>query len=116
MQLAIEEFGKIVMLKDAFESSSTEFISVNNYVFTSHKLKTERAFSILNPELREIHTGGFGKGFFRGFDISTEVNHKTRLDCAFVDFIENSWFLGRIVDREKLEALIRNIEDNLLLT
>jgi AbiV family abortive infection protein len=113
VQLAIEEFGKIVMLKEALESATTDPISVNHKVFDSHKHKTEKAFTLLDSRLREIHRGSFGEGFGKGFDISTEVEHETRLDCAFVAFDENYWFLGRTVDREKPELLIQNIEDNI---
>jgi AbiV family abortive infection protein len=113
VQLAIEEFGKTVMLKEALQSATSDPILVSHTVFDSHKNKPEKAFTILDPKVRRIHQGGYGTGFARGFDISTEVEHNTRLDCAFVDFDGNYWFRGRTIDKNKLEALIQNIENSL---
>lgn len=77
----------------------------------SHEYKTKKAWTLLDPKLRILH-----KRLPRLDRADTEASHSTRLECAFVDFHEESqlWWLGPVIDKPKLEELIENIEKELL--
>lgn len=116
VQFAIEEFGKIVMLKDALMASTNDIVTVKGSVFTSHKGKSPNAWRILDQKFKTI----FGEGDFDDEDFShvsfvtdTKASHDTRLDCAFVDFDEGIWHIGRDIKQKLLEELINHIEENL---
>ena len=120
VQLSIEELGKIRMLKEALsDNRSKEVISVKKSVFKDHRGKSEKAWKFLDPKFRRIFGEvGFedtGEGGFdpRGFETITTAGHRTRLQCAFVDFHLNKWFLGRKIQETRLTALIKHIEERL---
>lgn len=49
VEFAIEEFGKILMLRDEY-GKGTDPVQVPDNVFTSHKQKSERAWKIGDPQ------------------------------------------------------------------
>jgi AbiV family abortive infection protein len=103
-EFALEEFGKIQILKEAFEKSSSDPVVVNGYYLKRHPDKEEKAWEELDPEYKTIKSGGFEEGFEGehgiGFEKETTTGHPTRKDVAFVDFDENLgvWHVGREID------------------
>ena len=92
-EFALEEFGKIQILKEAFEDSNSDCVEVNKRYWISHPDKEEKAWGELELEYRTIKSGGFEEGFEGehgiGFEKETKTGHPTRKDVAFVDFDED---------------------------
>jgi len=115
VQFAIEELGKIVMLKESFENSKADPILVAWKVFRSHKAKSEKAWTVLDPRFKTIYDEGcFDDKFFdpSSFDTDTKAGHRTRLECAFVDF-NGAWHIGRRMKRNLFIDLVNHIEEKL---
>jgi len=115
VEFAIEELGKIVMLKEALNSSKDDPILVGERVFKSHKGKPEKTFTVLDPEFKTIYGGLFDPNIFDPsiFDTATtKVSHRTRLKCAFVDY-NGDWHIGQPIDKNRLIALINHIKEKL---
>jgi AbiV family abortive infection protein len=122
IEFAIEEFGKILMLKDEFAKGDDQ-VQVSNNVFKYHPTKSKRAWKeadadALDVSYRMISEGGFersenGKqGFPRAFSQVIYISHYIRLECAFVDFDENEkdWFLGHPqLVKNRIQELIEHI-------
>ena len=115
VQLAIEELGKAIILREkrdeAYKKPRMGYVKVESRLFGgpgSHKYKTEKAWTLLDPKSKTIH-----KRMPRLEGANTEASHSTRLECAYVDFHEESqlWWLGPVIDKPELEALIENIEE-----
>jgi AbiV family abortive infection protein len=120
-EIAIEELGKILMLKDEYENNYSDIIEVPESIFRTHRGKSDRAWKFLNQDYKMISRGGFersddGKmGFERGFKQVTFASHNTRLECAFVDFeSSNEWYVGRNIDPVKLKEQIDHIREKAL--
>ena len=120
VQLSLEEFGKIIMLRETLsDNESKDVIPVKENVFTNHIGKSEKAWNVLDSTFRRIFGEvGFedtGEGGFdpRGFETITTAGHRTRLQCAFVDFHLNKWWLGRNIEEKRLIELIDHIEERL---
>jgi hypothetical protein len=124
LEFAIEEFGKILFLKDEY-AKQVDPIQVPNIVFTSHKNKSKRAWRIddvdaLDSDYKMISEGGFERsddgreGFSRFFEQVIYITHFIRLECAFVDFdvTEREWFLGhpQIVG-ERIQKLVEHLSE-----
>ena len=112
VQFAIEELGKIIMLREALKESVEDPILVKESVFKSHKGKSEKAWSFLDPKYKTIFDeGDFDDEDFhpRDFHTNTKASHSTRLDCAFVDF-ESGWYVGRDIKEELLTKLVKYVE------
>ena len=111
VQLAIEELGKAIILKEradeAFKKPGVWHVEVENKLWKSHEYKTKKAWTLLDPNLKVIH-----KRLPRLDITDTAASHSTRLECAYVDFHEKSqlWWLGPVIDKPKLEMLIENVE------
>ena len=120
-EFAIEELGKMLMLKDEYENSSSDTINVPKSIFRTHKGKSDRAWQFLDQDFKMISKGGFERsddgniGFERGFEQVTFASHHTRLECAFVDFeSSNRWYVGRNIDPAKLKEQIDHIREKAL--
>lgn len=117
VEFAIEEIGKIVMLQEALKNSNQDPVPVEEKVFRSHKDKSDNAWTVLDPKFKVVFEGDFdGEAFeWKDFLTDTKASHKTRLECAFVDFDESRkiWHLGRDMDESRLIALIKHIEARL---
>jgi AbiV family abortive infection protein len=123
-EFAIEEFAKILMLKDEYEKGSDP-VQVPNNIFTDHKKKSKRAWKsddpyALNPKYKMVSNGGFersdnGKqGFTRGFSQVINISHYIRCECAFVDYDENDdrWYVGHEeIVKERLQNLIEHVRE-----
>ena len=119
VQLAIEELGKAIILREECQKSSTDPLSVDAAIFgknggRGHKMKAAKAWGLLDSTLKILHAGGFEKEGFSefSFDVDTEASHHSRLKCAYVDFIEEEklWWVGETLDECKVLALIDNID------
>jgi AbiV family abortive infection protein len=53
-EFAVEEFGKAAILKEAWATSSTDPIVLGENVFTSHKGKSAKAWTVLDPNYRRF--------------------------------------------------------------
>jgi hypothetical protein len=110
VQFSIEELGKAVLLKERAEEAlknHADEISIRvTEEWKNHDYKTVKAFSIINPKLKILHRKT------RLDKTDTEVSNATRLECGFVEFKEDSniWWLGPVIDKPTLEALINNVE------
>lgn len=112
VQLAIEELGKAIILKERREATFKEpgiwHVEITNKLWKDHRYKTEKAWTLLDSKLRVIH-----KRIPRLDRADTRASHSTRVECAYVEFHEESqqWWLGPVVDEPKLEKLIKNVEE-----
>jgi len=118
VEFAIEEFGKIKMIKDAFNSDLNDPFRVKGAVFGDHKGKSEKAWEVLDPKFRIIFDEGMWKEgtWQRGTwekQEDTTASHKTRCECAFVDFTGSIWIVGRDMKKDLLQSLIIHIEEKL---
>jgi hypothetical protein len=121
-EFAIEEFGKILMLRDEYGKGSDP-VQVPDKVFTSHRGKPERAWKrgdscALDSKYKMISKGGFQRspdrkcGFSRGFSQVIDISHYIRLECAFVDYSveEKLWFVGHLkIVKDRLQELLNHI-------
>lgn len=114
VEFAIEELGKILVLRDAMKSVADP-VFINGKEFCSHTRKSEKAWAVLDSNFRTIFEGDFEEEDFdhRDFLTNTTASHETRLDCAFVDYYDGDWYLGRDIDKERLVNLIKHIEETL---
>ena len=119
VEFAIEEFGKIIMIKEAFNSDLNDPFRVKGEVFGDHKGKSEKAWEVLDPKFRIIFDDGmFVEGMWQREmwekQEDTTASHKTRCECAFVDFTGSVWIVGRDIKEDLLEKLVTHIEENLV--
>lgn len=110
VQFAIEELGKAILLKERAEAwkNDTNEISIKVVEeWKNHDYKTNKAFQVINPKLKILHKRT------RLDKADTKVSNVTRLECGFAEFKEDSniWWLGPVIDKPALEALINNVEE-----
>lgn len=119
VQLAIEETGKALWLKEKLQSNPLDPVDVPNVIFgknsgQSHKLKFEKAASKLNRDLMWVCLGTFDPKVFNAqvLNVGKEASHETHLLNAYVNFDEKKqqWYLGCDIDENKLIALVQNVE------
>jgi hypothetical protein len=117
VEFAIEEFGKVIMIKEAFQSDPNDPFKIDGEVFGTHRGKSERAWTVLNPKYKLLFDEGVcypNTLFERGCVIeNTEANHYTRCICVFVDFCSSQWLLGCEIKEDYLKNLIAHIRDTL---
>lgn len=122
IQLAIEELGKGLILKEGYMNCNSSVIGIENWVFgrgkpsKSHISKFEKAWKVLNEDLKTVYNGIFDKEVFDPgiFDTDIEASHKLRLDCVYVDYNEKlnrwDWFRSARLDKDNLLLLLDDIE------
>jgi AbiV family abortive infection protein len=118
VQLAIEETGKIIWLKEEIERSETDPVEVSDVIFgingkKSHVQKFGKAKEKLNPKLLWVCKGIFDPMIFNPkIFVGREASHETRLLNAYVNFDDKKqrWYIGCDIDKSRLEKLIVNIE------
>jgi len=116
LEFALEEFGKILLLKETMNNDKKDPLEIIGHDFCDHNGKAERALGVLDPakKLRVLFDTVFVRGIFKPHVWGeTAIGDKTRLDCAFVDFINNDWVLGRNINPEYFEELVTLIEHGL---
>jgi AbiV family abortive infection protein len=117
LEFALEEFGKILLLKETMNNCKGDSININSNEFCSHDRKVERALKILDPshKYRILFESFAERGLFEAgmLEGETVIGDSTRLDCAFVDFIDNAWTVGRNIKPAFLQDLADVIEKGL---
>jgi AbiV family abortive infection protein len=113
LEFALEEFGKILLLKETMNNDKSDTVPINGNEFCNHNRKAERALKIIDPrhKFRVLFETFWERGFWEaGMWGETVMGDKTRLDCAFVDFIDNNWMLGRKINPNYIQDLVTVIE------
>lgn len=119
VQLAMEETGKIIWLNEELKNSSTDPVDVPNAIFgkdggRSHREKFKKAKKELNPDVLWVCAGDFHPEDFssKDFYVGEEASPRVRLENAYVNFCEKNqkWYIGCNIDKSRLIALIRNVE------
>jgi AbiV family abortive infection protein len=117
LEFALEEFGKIVLLKETLDNDKSDALKIDGNEFCSHNRKVERALKILDPlqKYRVLFETVFERGVFVAgmWEGETVIGDRTRLDCAFVDFINNNWALGRNIKPAYFQDLVTLIQQGL---
>ena len=121
LEFALEEFGKILLLKETMNNDKKDPVEINGKEFCSHNGKVERALKVLDPsrKFRVMFSGYFLRNYFAGFfplgyGGETVIGDKLRLDCAFVDFVNNDWTIGCVINQDYFQELVNLIEQELL--
>jgi hypothetical protein len=120
-EFALEEYGKIQILKEALEETNNDLVEVNRHDLLHHQHKEKEAWEELDSKFRVIKSGGYAEGYESrhgiGFEKETTTGHPTRKDVAFVDFDEGFgvWHLGREIKPLLLQNLIRYLRQKILL-
>jgi AbiV family abortive infection protein len=117
LTFALEEFGKILLLKETLDTDTSDALKIDGYEFCTHNRKVERALKFLDPmhKYRVLFETVFERGVFEAgmWEGETVIGDRTRLDCAFVDFINNNWTLGRNIKPEYFQDLVTLIQQGL---
>jgi AbiV family abortive infection protein len=116
VQFAVEELGKILMIRKKFLTDASDPVVVSWKVFASHEGKTEEASNLLGEGFMKVFDEGvWKKGMWKKglWAEDTYVEHETRLDCAFVDYYADNWRIGRSINKELLVKLVERIEEKL---
>lgn len=120
-EFALEEFGKIQILKEALEKNNSDPVEVNRHELLHHPSKEKQAWEELDSKFRVIKSGGFEEGFESrhgvGFEMETTTGHPTRKDVAYVDFDESLgvWHVGREINPLLLRNLIEYLRQRVSL-
>lgn len=97
---ALEEFGKAVLLRKAYESGA-DLASIEG--FYDHRTKIEAAATRIDPKHLRIAQGAFDADAFDsgGLDTGRKIDLSTRLSGLYVDW-KDDWIYGVHVDAEVL--------------
>ena len=108
---AVEEFGKAVLLRRAYEEGEGILTIVGFY---DHEAKLEAAAGELPLDLLMLHSGAFHADGFQadGFDVNRVANFKARMQSMYVNWDERSrtWIGPTDVDRATLISSIEGVE------
>lgn len=117
LEFALEEFGKILLLKETLDKDKSNALKIDGNEFCNHNRKAEKALKILDPtqKYRVLFETVFKRGVFAAdmWKGETVIGDRTRLDCAFVDFLNNNWTLGRNIKPAYFQDLVTLIEQGL---
>jgi AbiV family abortive infection protein len=116
-EFALEEFGKIVMLKEALAVSNNGKISLDKH-FRDHIGKSEKAIERLGPDFKSVYKMHWFLAQCLGvwpLFFGTATGHQTRLNCAFVNYKNNKWTIGATIDKDKFIHLINELERRTML-
>jgi AbiV family abortive infection protein len=105
---AVEEFGKAVLLRKAWESRADPAAIEGFY---DHDAKLAAATLHLSPEHLRLDAGGFGSGRFAAgaFGTARAVDLTARLSGLYVDW-KGSWAHGVQVDPEVLSESSKGVQ------
>ena len=122
IEFAIEEFGRAVYLRERLDLGLE---TIEKSLETDHKLKYDKAFSILPKELKTIWEGFglFPKGFWpdgfwpKGFwgERYEDISPSARLNTIFTHFDEKTqtWHSGINTDKRKLEDIVYKLREHI---
>ncbi len=108
--LAVEEFGKAILLRTAYERGGVVSKIVGFY---DHKKKLEAAFTEIPSDLLMLHAGAFQTDTFQtdAFDVDRVANFEARKRAMYVDWDERlgTWTGPTDVDRPTLSRSIEGV-------
>jgi len=116
---AFEELGKYSELKRLGEESSrmgNSNITVKDSLFRSHDCKQEIAKQLLPPDTMILIPAYFSDRYFSSKYFETEevrVQPNLRLECVFVDWLDDDWRYGTPHDTERLKKFLDAVMDAL---
>ena len=116
-EFAIEELGKIIVIKRAFELDSGDPFRIKASKFYDHEIKAKKAWTLLDKKFKVLFDEGVclpNTVFVRGVAVEyTMADPEGRLRTAFVDYCAEQWLLERNVKEDYLKALVAEIRDKL---
>jgi hypothetical protein len=106
------------LIIDAKQNSTTNIVDINgkkkgSFVeFCDHNRKVDRALALIDPndDYRTIFRWTEKGLFEKGCVDEPEINHDTRLECSFVDYKSNNWYLRTDIDEKLLNTFIDHLE------
>lgn len=113
-EFALEEYGKIMMLKEALANSVVKDKIVVSKDFFKHNRKCEKAIEKLGEEFKSVYDMNWFLREMLGLYplwFGTKTSHKTRTDCAFVGYRNDEFVIGAPIDPEKIIKLINLLEE-----
>ena len=116
LEFALEEFGKMLLLKESMNKETGDSIRIDGNEFCSHDKKLMRALEFIDSkkEYRVLWQIAWLKmAFPLGFYPHVTISSETRLSCSFVDYKDNNWTLGKIINPDSFKKLISAIEQEL---
>jgi AbiV family abortive infection protein len=117
IEFGIEEFGKILIIKRAFESDPNDPFKITAKKFYDHEKKSKKAWTVLNKKYKILFDEGVclpNTLFERGVAVEyTLADHEGRLRSAFVDYCSGQWLLGCDIKEDYLKGLIAEIRNKL---
>jgi AbiV family abortive infection protein len=112
-EFAVEELGKILLLKHSLKKGS-EPVEIDGEEFCNHYKKAERSWNkVLDRKYRVLFSLWEDGMWEDGMWEKTELTEATRLECAFVDFIDNQWVLEKPIDAKLFLDFISHFEEKL---
>lgn len=114
-EFAIEELGKILLLKQSLENNSDP-VEIDGEKFCSHRYKANEAWDkILDPQYRLLFEERWDDEMWNTgrWNGKREIDDTTRLECSFVDFIDNHWVIGKRINEELFQDFIFHFEEKL---
>ena len=115
-EFAVEELGKILLLKESMNRGNDNVV-IDGEEFCSHPKKAERAWSnILDRKYQVLFeetwdNARWDTALWNGR--KTVISNKMRLECAFVDFIDNNWTLELDIDVNLFLEFIAHVEEKI---
>ena len=101
------------MLKESLNSGSDP-VEIKGWEFCSHSIKADKAWDTVLDHKYRVLFGIWEDGVWEdGVWEQTEITEATRLDCAFVDFINNRWCLGKQINEKLFQDFITHFEEKL---
>jgi AbiV family abortive infection protein len=101
-EFAIEELGKMLLLKAHLKEGSN-IVEIDGEQFCDHDKKADKAWNeVLDKEYRMLYTVWLDNKRWDDTSVwdekPTKISNVTRLDCGFVDFINNNWTCEKPID------------------
>jgi AbiV family abortive infection protein len=103
---AVEEFGKAVLLRDAY-TTGVDPVTINGFYEHSPKLDSARKYI---PEKKLLSSPAFQIDAFQGFQEGEVVDLRTRLSSLYVDWESGDWHHGVLVEADVLTDNITAVE------
>ena len=117
LEFALEEFGKVLVMKRAFELDPNDPFKISGDKFYDHRTKEKKAWTVLDKKYQILFDEGIclpNTLFERGLAVEyTIANHENRLRSAFVDYCSGRWLLGVDVKEIYLQNLINHMRAEL---
>jgi AbiV family abortive infection protein len=114
-EFAVEELGKILLLKEYLRSGINP-AEINGKNFCNHVWKANKAWNeVLDRKYQVIFNFWYSTKWYEAvwYEATTEISDVARLDCAFVDFINNNWTCGKPIDLDLFQAFLTHFEDKM---